>query len=468
MMQKNYYFTAIILILISTSIFASERVASIHYIVRLEHRLVNEAPQSEDIELFISIPQNNERQEIIYFYPEPGFTEIITDEYGNQILHFVDKAVPPGEVVTHGWMAEVRLFSCLYDKPAILNSKIKLKPEQEHLFLKDASNYQINSPIIQDLVKKLTPGTNNRLDLAKRFFEHLIYEVNYERDLVWDPAPMVIQRKSGSCSEYNYAFLSLCRAAKIPGRYTGGIILKQDDATSYDANITEDAVFHRWSEIFLNGIGWYPIDCSRGSGELKRFGNPYNQFGRLPSGVLQTMHGDGAGSSPLGWDYLSNCKINFKTSDKESKVGYWIKPNAVGELQKQTQLVEKKLQSTHTTNTLKELLSNSLSREIVLLHQNEFQPKEWPDLVESLYHVHHPEAIYWDIRALKRSIGVSFHQTYPFMVDEDLTNAITRYLNGDEFNLVEFEYWWRKARPKIKWDDEKQAFILTDKNLNLF
>jgi hypothetical protein len=180
------------------------------------------------------------------------------------------------------------------------------------------------------------------------------------------------------------------------------------------------------------------------------------------------MHGDGAGSSPLGWDYLSNCKINFKTSDKESKVGYWIKSNAVGELQKQVQLVENELKVSHTTAAFEALLSNSLRREIVLLLRNQIQPADWPNLIAALYQVHHPEAIYWGVRALKRGIQLPFHHTYPFLAEADLAKEVAKYLEYDEFNLVEFEYWWRKARPKIKWDNEKQVFILTEKNLNLF
>ncbi|MCI0513720.1 transglutaminase-like domain-containing protein [candidate division KSB1 bacterium] len=447
-----------------------ERGPALERLVRFEHRQVNETQQPADFEFFLAIPAANERQEIVHFVPESGYQEILTDAYGNQILHYVDPQVPSGDVVAHGWMAAVRLYSAVYPenpKP-VQSAAITLTPEQRALFIRDAANYQITSPIIVDLAQKFMSQTRQPAQLVRLFFNYLITEVHYVRDLVWDPAPMVIQRKSGSCSEYNYAFIALCRAAGIPCRYTGGIILRTDGTTRYDSSLVEDAVFHRWSEVLLPGVGWFPVDCSRGSGEIARFGNPYNQFGRLPSGVLQTMHGDGAGDSPLAWDYLSKEKVNFKTSNQEAKVGFWLANVPIEQLADAIKAVTDQLKNEQNQSLFEALLREPLSRELLFLMRSQIQPDKIPALIQALQAVRHPEAIYWSVLAQKRNLKLSYFMTFPFLTDEALARDITKYLKGTSWDLVDFEYWWRKARPLIQWHQEKGVFTLPEHDLNLF
>ena len=64
--------------------------------------------------------------------------------------------------------------------------------------------------------------SDNQKTLA--IFEYLITNLTYSRDDKWDSAPEVLQKKRGSCSEFNYAFIALLRACGIPCRYTGGLV----------------------------------------------------------------------------------------------------------------------------------------------------------------------------------------------------------------------------------------------------
>jgi transglutaminase-like putative cysteine protease len=106
----------------------------------------------------------------------------------------------------------------------------------------------------------------------------------------------VLRRGAGSCSEYSFVYLALCRAAGIPARTAGSIKVRKDRA-SYDD------VYHRWVEVYLPPYGWIPVDPSGGdkSTEAERA----EGFGHLEGDVLITTHGGGA-SSLLDWTYNSN------------------------------------------------------------------------------------------------------------------------------------------------------------------
>ncbi len=106
-------------------------------------------------------------------------------------------------------------------------------------------------------------------------------------------APFVLQRGTGSCSEYTFSFIALCRAAGIPARYVGAIVVRGDDASI-------DDVFHRWPEVYLPPYGWIPIDPQGGDKDLAR--DRILNIGHLSNRFLITTQG-GGDSEYLGWYY---------------------------------------------------------------------------------------------------------------------------------------------------------------------
>jgi hypothetical protein len=107
---------------------------------------------------------------------------------------------------------------------------------------------------------------------------------------------MVLQRGTGSCSEYTFVYIAMCRAAGLPARYAGAIVVRNDDA-SYDD------VFHRWVEVFLPGYGWVPVDPSRG--DSKWPADVAGSFGFVANNCLVTTVG-GGGSEYMEWGYNGN------------------------------------------------------------------------------------------------------------------------------------------------------------------
>ena len=125
----------------------------------------------------------------------------------------------------------------------------------------------------------------------------------------------MLKRGTGSCSEYSFSYIALCRAAGIPARYVGSLVVRGDDA-SYDD------VFHRWNEIYLANYGWVPVDANAGDKEL-----PADQgaaFGGISNRFLITTEG-GGGSEYLGWGYNHDSRhvSEGKCSVKAETVAEW-------------------------------------------------------------------------------------------------------------------------------------------------
>ncbi|MCK4296906.1 MAG: transglutaminase domain-containing protein, partial [Candidatus Marinimicrobia bacterium] len=135
----------------------------------------------------------------------------------------------------------------------------------------------------------------------------LIDHMYYEMVGGWNTAPTVLERGNGSCSEYAFVYISMCRAAGLPARYVGSVVVRGDDASM-------DDVFHRWAEVYLPGYGWIPVDPSGGDRELPR--DQANYIGHIANRYLITTE-SGGGSETMGWTYNSN---EFWTTEPQTKV----------------------------------------------------------------------------------------------------------------------------------------------------
>jgi len=179
----------------------------------------------------------------------------------------------------------------------------------------DGSRYRINSPYMQETVKKIVGEEKNPYWIARRVFDFVIDHLKYEMVGGWDVPEVVLKRGSGSCSEYTFTFVALCRAAGLPARYEGSIVVRGDDASI-------DEAFHRWAQVYLPEYGWVPVDASRG--DAKSPADQARGFGELSNRFLITTQG-GGDSEYLNWGY--NCFAKYKTTGhckvEEDHFGFW-------------------------------------------------------------------------------------------------------------------------------------------------
>lgn len=104
-----------------------------------------------------------------------------------------------------------------------------------------------------------------------RHFLQKNYRYTYRPGLVMqgkDPVSYFLtERKKGFCTQYASAAVFLFREAGIPARYVEGYKIRADQWKLGKAQVT-DYEAHAWAEIYVEYIGWVPIDVTgRDTGE---------------------------------------------------------------------------------------------------------------------------------------------------------------------------------------------------------
>ncbi len=256
-----------------------------------------------------AVPRNRDFQEILKI--KPDFSPTYTVEDDQKIATCRLKDIKPGEVRYCSLVVDVVLHEVHYFlSPSSVKGEI---PERvKKLYLRDGEKYDIKNPYIRKLVDQVLKGENNYYRKVRKIYQFLGERLHYELAGGWNPAPVVLKRGSGSCSEYTFSFISLLRAAGIPARYVGSVV---ERGTGYDW------VFHRWAEVYFPGYGWVPVDAQHGDKP-----NPLDAatgFGFLPAKFLVTTEAVGPLPS-LGWTYNFSHEVKARSTDyRVIEVAIW-------------------------------------------------------------------------------------------------------------------------------------------------
>ncbi|NMB74114.1 MAG: transglutaminase [Myxococcales bacterium] len=276
-----------------------ESSAAVERWVVFSHQVRNFGPDAVvDLESLLSLPGDTTSQTLL---APPAFSpagpEMASDQFGQKAARFRVALLPAGQTAESRIKVRVRTRDVRYHiYPEKVSSAWNIPPELRRLYLADSSKLDIANPVIVKAVAEAVGKEKNPYWIARRIYRYIHQRMHYERVGGWDTAPQVLARGSGSCSEYTFVFMAMCRTAGIPARYAGSVVMRQDEA-SYDD------VFHRWVEIWLPPYGWIPVDPSRGdkASEAERA----DAFGHLTNDFLITTLG-GGGSTLLDWNYNAN------------------------------------------------------------------------------------------------------------------------------------------------------------------
>jgi transglutaminase-like putative cysteine protease len=138
--------------------------------------------------------------------------------------------------------------------------------------------------VVRGAVERFPPGLYLRdTELTRPSAELLAYAKSLEasdmlstlhnlllrihKDMRFDKTPTVATTtaaesfalKSGVCQDLTHIFLSCARALKIPARYVGGYLWRNDgDATQ------QQEAGHAWAEAYVPDLGWVAFDPANG------------------------------------------------------------------------------------------------------------------------------------------------------------------------------------------------------------
>lgn len=251
----------------------------------------------QNLNLYFAIPEEKPQQKITNVEFSPNNPKRLSDRWGQPIAHFQYQNEPSETSVQTIMSVEAAISDIRYFIfPDRCGTVADIPKEIRDLYTANGSKYMIDDPVIQELAKKIVGAEKNSYWIARKIFDYVRLTLEYKLEGGWNVAPVVLKRGTGSCSEYTFSFIALCRAAGLPARYVGAIVVRGDDASL-------DEYFHRWPEVYLPNYGWIPIDPQGGDKPTAR--ERAMNIGNLSNRFLITTQG-GGDSEYLGWYYNSN------------------------------------------------------------------------------------------------------------------------------------------------------------------
>jgi transglutaminase-like putative cysteine protease len=110
-----------------------------------------------------------------------------------------------------------------------------------------------------DLAVKVTQGKTQTLEKARAIYDYVFTTMRYDKTGTgWGHGDVLYacDAKKGNCTDFHSLFIAMARSQGIPARFEIGFPLPPDKHSS------EIAGYHCWSDFYLDGKGWIPVDIS--------------------------------------------------------------------------------------------------------------------------------------------------------------------------------------------------------------
>jgi len=110
-----------------------------------------------------------------------------------------------------------------------------------------------------DLAAKVTQGKTQPLDKARAIYDYVFTTMKYDKTGTgWGHGDVLYacDAKKGNCTDFHSLFIAMARSQGIPARFEIGFPLPPDKHSA------EIAGYHCWSDFYIDGKGWIPVDIS--------------------------------------------------------------------------------------------------------------------------------------------------------------------------------------------------------------
>lgn len=110
-----------------------------------------------------------------------------------------------------------------------------------------------------DLAVKVTEGKTDPLEKARAIYDYVFTTMKYDKTGTgWGRGDVLYacDAKKGNCTDFHSLFISMARSQEIPARFEIGFPLPADKHSA------EIAGYHCWSDFYIDGKGWIPVDIS--------------------------------------------------------------------------------------------------------------------------------------------------------------------------------------------------------------
>jgi hypothetical protein len=232
--------------------------------VELHSEGFNEGPGTLNYLRFHTLyPVNRINQEVleIRFFPPGG--QLLTDDRRQPLIFHEFLNLPQGASTSIYWRARIKTRSLTYEiDPDDVGTLADVPADIADEYLADEDQWKINDPIVVNARDNALQGETHPLGMAKKIYHWVQNHMDYVSGLGWADAPTNITRASGTCSDYAFVFISMCRSAGLPARWTGALVRR--GAQNVPGPFFDEP-HHRWAQVYLPGIGWVEANVQGGT-----------------------------------------------------------------------------------------------------------------------------------------------------------------------------------------------------------
>lgn len=115
---------------------------------------------------------------------------------------------------------------------------------------------------IRQLALEVTKGKITDREKARAIYEYVTKSVKYDKSGTgWGrgDALYVCDARAGNCTDFHSLIIGMARAVGIPAKFAIGFPLPPQHGSG------EIPGYHCWAELYLQDIGWVPVDSSEAS-----------------------------------------------------------------------------------------------------------------------------------------------------------------------------------------------------------
>lgn len=248
--------------------------------------------------MWIPAPQDDQHQTISNLVVDAplGFTQVTDPDYGNRVIQFEAAGPLPDSVaVTVTFVVERVPARRAGDSQA----------SELHRWLGPDSLVPVTGEIA-GLAQSVTAGLADDRARAEAIYAHILRTMRYDKSGTgWGrgDALFACSERRGNCTDIHSLLIGMARAAGIPARFVMGFPVPADGGQG------EIAGYHCWADLYLEGLGWVPVDASEA---IKHPELAQRYFGWLdPNRVAFTLGRD----------------IRLGNGDHAPRVNYFIYPH---------------------------------------------------------------------------------------------------------------------------------------------
>ena len=255
MLRKLCLLSSLFLALASSALTQDSRHFTFHYAFT-----VRNLPAGKNVRIWIPAAQSDAYQEVRIISAQGDLPLKKTSEsrFGNQI-YFAE---------TSGSTQPELHFDVEYD--VTRHERVALGPTAPHLVAASLSSTEkqqdlqpdVLVPVTglpADLAVRVAQGLSQPLDKARAIYDYVFTTMRYDKTGTgWGHGDVLYacDAKKGNCTDFHSLFIAMARSQGIPARFEIGFPLPPDKHSA------EIAGYHCWSDFWIDGKGWIPVDIS--------------------------------------------------------------------------------------------------------------------------------------------------------------------------------------------------------------